>query len=173
MPQPDTLLCLRALAGARSKVGVNTNPACRYGDFEILQANANDLARFPDQSFDTILCNATLEHDPFFWKTLGEIRRVGKSGAVVAIGVPGFGRLRLGGFKGPLAWLARVGWLGQRILSEAWLVSTLTLAAHECPRDYYRFSPQAMREVFLAGMREVVVHQIMFPPRIVGAGRLP
>ncbi|MCC6355879.1 MAG: methyltransferase domain-containing protein [Verrucomicrobiae bacterium] len=173
VPRPDTLLCLRALTGARSKVGVNISAPCRHADFEIVRADANDLAAFSDRSFDTILCNATLEHDRFFWKTLAEIRRVGKPGAVVMIGVPGFDRLGLGSLKGPLAWLARAGWLGRLRLAEAWRLSTVTLAVHAHPLDFYRFSPDAVREVFMAGMEDVLVRRLMIPPRVIGAGRLP
>jgi hypothetical protein len=36
--------------------------------------------------------------------------------------------------------------------------------------DYYRFSEQAVREVFFEGMRRVRVNPIMFPPRIFGHG---
>jgi len=173
VPHPDTLLCLEALSGAPRKVGVNIEPACRYRDFEIVQADANDLAVFPDRSFDTILCNATLEHDRFFWKTLAEIRRVGKPGALVIIGVPGYARLGLGVLKGPLAWLTRAGWLWPKRLSGAWRASTLTLVMHDYPQDYYRFSPTAVRDVFMEGMRDVVIRRLMVPPRIIGAGRLP
>ena len=36
--------------------------------------------------------------------------------------------------------------------------------------DYYRFSEQAVREVFFEGMRRVRVKPVMFPPRIFGHG---
>lgn len=173
VPEADTLLCLEALSGARSKVGVNIRAAGRSGDFEIIQANANDMAGFADRSFDTILSNSTLEHDPFFWKTLDEIRRVARPGAVVIIGVPGYGRLGLGAFKGILSWLGRTGWFGRTQVFRAWPFSTVTLAVHYYPEDYYRFSAAAMRKVFMWGMREVIVRRIMAPPRIIGAGRMP
>ena len=39
--------------------------------------------------------------------------------------------------------------------------------------DYYRFSEQAVREVFFEGMRRVRVKPVMFPPRIFGHGYKP
>lgn len=41
---------------------------------------------------------------------------------------------------------------------------------HATPGDYYRFSPQAFREVFFKGTDDVEVRTIMLPPRIIGAG---
>jgi hypothetical protein len=39
--------------------------------------------------------------------------------------------------------------------------------------DYYRFSEQAVREVFFEGMTRVRVKPVMFPPRIFGHGYKP
>jgi SAM-dependent methyltransferase len=164
---PDSLLCLDALDGASEKVGVNLSPPSRFRDFEILQANANRLDIFDPCSFDTILCNATLEHDPFFWRTLEEVRRVGRPGALVVIGVPGYASH---------PWLER--FKRRRIaVTGRWLwgalrASTPTLVVHDYPGDYYRFSEQAVREVFFSGMCDVIVRRLMVPPRIIGAGRL-
>ncbi|HPA17696.1 MAG TPA: methyltransferase domain-containing protein [Verrucomicrobiae bacterium] len=168
VPGPDSLLCLDALAHAARKVGVNLDPPSQFRDFQIVQANANRLDMFESRSFDTILCNATLEHDPFFWRTLEELRRVGRPGAVVIIGVPGYASHR---------WLERIkrrgAASGGRRLSEAMRASTPTLVVHDYPGDYYRFSEQAVRDVFFGGMRDVKVRRVMVPPRIIGAGRLP
>lgn len=164
MPAPDTLLLLPALRQARRRVGLNLDGPHRFEGLEILQGNANDLACFRDGEFDTVLCNATLEHDPCFWKTLGEIRRVLKTGGLAVLGVPGydhpphpFGR-RL---------LKRLG-LGALFADT--LAGTPTLVLHHYPGDYYRFSAQALREVFFAGYREVDVRVLMNPPRLVGSG---
>jgi hypothetical protein len=59
--------------------------------------------------------------------------------------------------------------LGRRI--GRWLAGTPTLGIHNYPGDYYRFSAQAMTEVFLAGYQQVRVQAIMQPPRIIGWGR--
>jgi SAM-dependent methyltransferase len=172
VPGGDSLLRLAAFRAARTRVGVSLEGAYRGPDLEIFRGNANDLSRFPEASFDTVVSNATLEHDPFFWKTLSEMKRVLRPGGLLVIGVPGFARLRLDRLVSlfdklnPFRFLlaGRGTFLGS---------STVSLRVHEFPGDYYRFSEQAVREVFLAGMREVEVRRIMVPPRIIGRGRKP
>jgi len=171
VPSPESLLCLPALAGATEKVGVSLDGPSRFADFEILRGNANDLVAFPDGRFDAVLCNSVLEHDPRFWRTLAEIRRVARPGAVVAIGVPGYAPVppsralrrlrslgRLPGLRGSLgAWCERQS------------VATPTLVVHEFPGDYYRFSEAAVREVFLEGLLDPDVRTVLTPPRFVGS----
>ncbi|MEI7780614.1 MAG: methyltransferase domain-containing protein [Planctomycetota bacterium] len=169
VPSDDSLLCLPALRGAASRVGINLDGPHRHDGFEIVRGDANDMQCFGDSSFDTVLCNATLEHDPRFWLTLAAIRRVARPGAVVAIGVPGFDRLpsdtrlrRLGMLPGLPRWI--------RVPPAALACATLTLQVHDFPGDYYRFSPQAVREVFCAGLRDVSVETVLVPPRAIGSG---
>jgi len=167
-PDASTLLNLPALAGAAAKIGVNLAGPSQFGDFTIRQADANDLALFPDRHFDTVLCNATLEHDRFFWRTLAEIRRVARPGALVVLGTPGYAELP--GEPRRRRWLSRWAWLSGR--PDGWPLqhSTLTLAVHNYPGDYYRFSEQAFREVFFEGMTGVVIRTVLIPPRILGFG---
>jgi ABC-type dipeptide/oligopeptide/nickel transport system permease component len=113
VPTDDTLLCLPALAGARSRIGVNLDGPHRHGDFEILRADANSLASLPgfgDATFDTVLCNSVLEHDPFFWKTLAEMKRVTRPGGTIGIGVPGYAKLPVERRASRLA--AALSWIG-------------------------------------------------------------
>jgi SAM-dependent methyltransferase len=168
MPAPDTLLALPSLAGARSKLGVNLAPAAEFGGFRIVRADANDLGEIADGSFDTVLSNSVLEHDAFFWRTLAEIRRVARSRALIVLGVPGFTKLPI---ERVLRRLARVPGLGSRLGGLA--ASTLVLQRHPAPEDYYRFSPEAMRDVFLSGLEEIEIRTPMIPPRVVGAGIVP
>src|SRR5271166_1615924 len=91
---PDTLLNLPSLRACGSRIGINmqyegTTPAGR-----ILRGNGNDLSQFADAAFDVVVSNATLEHDPRFWLTLAEMRRVLKPGGLLLIGVPGYTRAR-------------------------------------------------------------------------------
>lgn len=167
-PSADTLLCLPALTGARTRIGVNLAPASRFADFQILQADANRLTCFADARFDTVLCNAVLEHDRCFWLTLAQIRRVARPGALIVVGAPGYTKLRAERHIGRLAKLPLAGSLCAGLVA-----STLTLQVHCFPGDYYRFSPQAVREVFLEGLEQVEVHTLLTPPRIVGAGIKP
>ena len=173
VPSAESLLCLPALAGATEKVGVSLDGPSRHAGFEILRANANDLSRFPDARFDTVLCNSVLEHDPFFWRTLSEIRRVARPGALVAIGVPGYGPTRAARAPWLVRRLARVPFVGRSIRAfvDGHDASTPTLLVHDFPGDYYRFSEQAMREVFLAGLEDVEVRTVLVPPRFIGVGR--
>ena len=112
--------------------------------------NANDMYMFEDESFDLVVSNATFEHDKYFWLSLAEIRRVTRPGGLVVIGVPGFTK------EG-----RRVGRRG-----------TVTYAVHYV-FDYYRFSEQAVRDVFFEGMDDVRVSAMLQPPRIIGHGRKP
>lgn len=170
-PDDSTLLNLPALASAREKIGINQAGSSRHRDFSILEANANAMTCFPDQRFDAVLCNAVLEHDPFFWKTLAEIRRVTKAGGFVAIGVPGYRQLP---FEKTLrGWLARLPRSSRRPDGLALQHSTLTLGVHHFPGDYYRFSEQAVRDVFFEGMQGVAIRTVLVPPRIIGAGIRP
>ena len=167
MPAADTLLCLPALAGAAERLGVNLDGPHDYGGFRIQRGDAHHLD-LPAARFDTILCNSVLEHDPTFWRTLAELRRVARPGALVVLGVPAFGpapRRRV------LARLRGLPVIGPRI--EARLASTPTLLPHHFPADYYRFSASAMREVLLAGLERIEVSVLLQPPRVIGAGTVP
>lgn len=167
VPDASTLLALPELKGASRRVGINLEGPARFGGFEIVGGNANAMPQFADGSFDLVLCNAVLEHDPQFWLTLGEIRRVLRAGGVAMVGVPGYVR-----GAGPVAKLAG---LAGRVLKSAWLdgvaASTPVLHVHDYPGDYYRFSEQAMREVFLAGYEVLEQRAVMRPPRLIGVGR--
>jgi SAM-dependent methyltransferase len=175
MPSEDTLLCLPSLAVARRRVGVNIAAPSSIQGFKIHQGHAHDLRMhdgFGDESFDTVLCNSVLEHDPHFWKTLKEMRRLLRPGGVIGIGVPGFATLPI---QRQVSRVTRVlSSLGvpSRLL-DPWQASTQTLTVHNYPGDYYRFSPQAVAEVFLEGFVATEVHTVMVPPRIIGFGVKP
>ncbi len=46
---------------------------------------------FADDTFATVVCNSTLEHDPFFFRTVYEMYRVAVEGATFVVGVPTYG----------------------------------------------------------------------------------
>lgn len=169
VPAEDTLLCLPALERATTKTGINLDGPHRFRDFDILRADANRMSCFSDDSFDTVLCNSVLEHDKHFWLSVGEMHRVTRPGGLIAIGVPGFATLTL---ERKALRLARILDRLQlpRALVDALEASTLTLQIHSFPGDYYRFSEQAVREVFLDGLRDTEVRTLLAPPRIVCAG---
>ncbi len=171
-PGPASLLRLRGFRDASRRVGLNLEPLTPDPGCECVTGNANTMTRFADGAFACVVCNSTLEHDPFFWKTLAEIHRVTAPGGRIVIGVPGFAGM------GPLAYAPRRSALGRvlrglaRLTGAAPLVAgTPTLGEHHFPGDHYRFSEQAVREVFLAGLRDVDVHRVLTPPRFIGQGR--
>jgi hypothetical protein len=78
--------------------GWTTEPSSKHFRPEVMGHPMTDLdtklhlymSRFADGEFAAVLSNATLEQDPYFWKTVGEIHRVTSSGGFIAIGVPGY-----------------------------------------------------------------------------------
>jgi hypothetical protein len=89
------------------------------------------------------------------------------------IGTPGYTYLPFETLKKCFRLLRRVP-IGGNLLTHEYLnwlsISTITVQVHNAPGDYYRFSPQAFREVFFEGMRDVEVYSVMFPPIIIGSG---
>lgn len=174
VPGEESLLRLPSLRGAASKIGINLDEAVDCGDYRIVQGNANAMSLFADGQFAAVLCNATLEHDRFFWKTLGEIQRVTAPGGFVAIGVPGYvgmGLESLAPRSTVLGALLRYCARGKH--SDTIRASAVTLGVHNFPGDYYRFSEQAVRDVFMAGLVDISTRVVMVPPRIIAWGRKP
>lgn len=167
VPDGSTLLALPELAAADRRVGINLDGPSAFDGFEIVGGNANAMPEFADGSFDLVLCNAVLEHDPRFWLTQGEIRRVLRVGGIAMIGVPGYVR------GSSLA--AKLAGVAARVVRSSWLdwvaASTPVLHVHDYPGDYFRFSEQAVREVFLAGFEVLEQRAVMVPPRLIGVGR--
>ena len=173
VPSAMTLLTLPSLKNAEEKIGINIEKSSRYGDIEIWQEDANEMANFPAERFDTVLSNATLEHDKFFWKTLAEIRRVTKPGGLIVLGAPGFGRSASEKWgKRIVRNIPMVGRSLERRF-ESRFASTLTLHVHNFPGDYYRFSAQTFHEVFFEGLINIEVFSVLMPPRIIGAATKP
>jgi SAM-dependent methyltransferase len=146
----DSLLRFPELAGAE-RYCLNLVQMPGDGEITAVTGNANDMRDvFEDDLFDLVLCSATLEHDKRFWLSVAEMRRVLKPGGLLIISVPGY-------VKDPDRDHGR---------------ATHTYRVHYS-FDYYRFSEQAVREVFFEDMRRVRVRPIMAPPRIFGHGYKP
>jgi SAM-dependent methyltransferase len=164
VPDGTALLAMPELTHCE-RIGINLVPPGRGDGFDVIQGNGNAMPMFADNSFDLVLSNATLEHDPRFWLTCAEIRRVIKRGGHVIIGVPGFD---------PSADTIQLGLLTPGVVDETeWQFSTLTFRYHGEPFDYYRFTELAVREVFFEGFTNVSVRKVMIPPRIIGLGTKP
>lgn len=170
VPSNKSLLCMKSMAKATEKVGINLDGPHEFMDFRILQGNANSMALFEDERFDVVLCNAVLEHDKYFWKTISEIKRVTKPGGVVVIGTPGYKYYKSEKFKSVLRRIPLVRNLSANQYLNMFFTATITFEIHEAPGDYYRFSPQAFKEVFFEDFDNVEVRAIMLPPRLIGVG---
>jgi SAM-dependent methyltransferase len=146
----DSLLRFPELAGAE-RYCLNLVDLPSEDGITAVTGNANDMRDvFEDDMFDLIMSSATLEHDKRFWLTLGEMKRVLKPGGLLIISVPGY----------------------VKDLERDEGRATHTYRVHYA-FDYYRFSEQAVREVFFDGMSRVRVKPVMFPPRIFGHGYKP
>lgn len=162
VPSADSLLAMDILRG-EERIGLNIEGNIGFGGFDIVEANGNDMSIFPTGHFDCVLSNATIEHDPFFWKTCAEIRRVLRVSGIAVIGAPGFtaqSSVATLGIEAP--------WKDDQW--RCWAKSALTFRYHGAPMDYYRFSPTAFRDVIFEGYRDVKIKSIMVPPRIIGHG---
>lgn len=95
----------------------------------LIEVNINNLP-FKNDEFDCIVSCSVFEHDKYFWKSLTEVRRVLKKGGLFIVGVPIYMQLKTDIFK-----------------------TTLTYKRHglSYDADFYRFSEQAVREVFFEG----------------------
>ena len=171
---PDSLLNLTSLEKFNSKTGLNMECFPSTDTITMVTGNANAMDQFTDNQFGCVLCNATLEHDAKFWLSVAEMHRVLKPGGLLVIGVPGYKGM------GPNYLASKSSWSGRLIRNFARLVKsgemmagTLTLGEHFFPNDYYRFSTQAVKEIFLNGFESVQTTQVMMPPRIIGWGRKP
>jgi SAM-dependent methyltransferase len=168
VPTIATLLHSPILADAE-RVGINLDGPYDYDGCRIVRGNANHMPQFSDEAFDLVLSNATLEHDPQFWLTATEMRRVLRPDGTLVVGVPGFTQAS-GGF-GRLVRKALIRTIGNNSKRMDWLVSsTPTYRVHNAPGDYYRFSTQAVRDVLFAGMADVTITSVMTPPRLIASG---
>jgi ubiquinone/menaquinone biosynthesis C-methylase UbiE len=169
----ECLLDMKSLHQASEKIGIDLTGPHETKGYKILKGNSNSMDCFQDNRFDAVLCNAVLEHDKYFWKTLSEIKRVAKPGGLIVIGVPGYSKARAEKIKGLWGRMPLVRRLQSHQYLNMFFTSTVTFQIHNWPGDYYRFSPQAVREVFMEGLEQVDVRTIMLPPRIIGIGTKP
>lgn len=170
IPSKKTLLSMKSLENASEKVGINLDGPYEFLDFKIFQGNSNSMDLFNDERFDVVLCNALIEHDKYFWKTLAEIKRITKPGGTIIIGAPGFKYFKLENLKRVLRKIPLIRSLNKNQYLNMFFTSTITFQIHNCPGDYYRFSQQAFEEVLFEDFENVEVNTIMSPPRIVGFG---
>lgn len=173
VPGGDGLLNMACLRHVPERVGLNLEGA-DCGEYQIIQGNANEMTAFADGRFAAVLCNATLEHDRAFWKTVAEIHRVTAPGGLIVIGVPSYSGMGLVDIAAPGSLLRRIiQYYSKGTYADVMLASAVTLGVHNYPGDYYRFSEQAAREVFMDGLTAVQTRLVMTPPRVIAWGRKP
>lgn len=169
---------LSALPG-HQRLGLSRAQPAFPPSYPVLVGDGNDMRGVADATVDLVLCNAVLEHDRYFWKTLAEIRRVLRPDGLVYVGVPAYARAR-----SPKARIANAlyrRWrhhpsplprcLGRWDRLGA-LDATATLTYHS-PPDYYRFSEDAVRHVLLDRLEVVHVEYVHRPVRLLAIGRKP
>jgi SAM-dependent methyltransferase len=160
-------------------IGVNlaVHQADGVRPYELIEGNANDLSAIPDGSITAVLTNAMLEHDRRFWSSLAEARRVLAPGGLLFVGVPGFRRERnvaqraLGALAERTSDLPAVHRVCNRLLNGTAVSATSTYMFHAAPHDYWRFSEQAVKEVFFEGFDCLELAEVMTPPRVIAVGR--
>ena len=173
IPSAESLLASKCLSGAKERIGINLDEPRDCPGFRIIQGNANAMDCFEDGRFDIVLCNAVLEHDKLFWRTIREMHRVTKPGGLIVIGTPGYRVYGVEKLQRALLRVPLIRRLETHRLFNALFWATVTYQVHDAPGDFYRFSEQAVREVLLHGLCEVQVTAIMLPPRIIGSGVKP
>lgn len=121
----------------------------------------NMRAIFAAGQFGTVFWINALAHDTHFWRTVDEIKRVLKPGGTLIVVTPCFNKSTAQGgvtVSGPK---------GNAIAD-----ATLTYRIHDAP-DYWRISPQAVRDVIFDGFEVLDLKTLMMPPRIFAVGRKP
>jgi SAM-dependent methyltransferase len=125
---------------------------------QFIRCNANNMRdSFADGQFGTVLCNAMIEHDKYFWRSLDEMKRVLAPGGILAIGAPGY--------------VARK-YLDDDIISEELPKATITFDVHSKP-DYWRFSRTAFKEVICEGLEILETCVVLRVPILVAVARKP
>jgi SAM-dependent methyltransferase len=174
-PAHQTLLTLPSLGGATERLGVGLDGEAEGEGYRIRRIDAHDLTEFADGAFQLVLSNSMLEHDGRFWLSLEEAKRVTAPGGHIVLGVPSFSRMGEVPGHQLIKLFSRIPFMGNRWRAArmAFEASSLTLGLHEFPRDYYRFSEQAMTDILLDGLEDISIRLILSPPRVIGIGRRP
>jgi SAM-dependent methyltransferase len=123
-----------------------------------VRCNANDMRDvFADGQFGTVLCNAMIEHDKYFWRSLDEMKRVLAPGGILAIGAPGYVPRKQ---------------LSDDLTNDTLDKATVTLDVHSAP-DYWRFSRMAYKEVICEGLELLDLSVVLRIPILVAVARKP
>jgi SAM-dependent methyltransferase len=124
-----------------------------------VECNSNDMrGTFEDNYFGTVMSNAVLEHDRYFWRSLDEMKRVLAPGGLLVIGAPAF--IPLNQTQATVSGLPKGS------------PATITYEVHARP-DYWRFSRQAFNYVVCEGLDLLELRVVSTIPSLVCVGRKP
>lgn len=124
------------------------------------RGSAQDMrGLFADNCFYTVISGTVLQHDKQFWLSLEEMKRVLAPGGVLMVAVPAFTK--------PRPRVKIINAKGNPVRNAA------ATSGIQGPPDYWRFSPQAVREVIFNGFEIKELRTFMMPPRVIGVGVKP
>lgn len=157
---PKSILAGEYFRGKPNRVGTNLGNRQMLDEADpvrYVRCNSNDMrAHFADGAFATVLSNAVIEHDRYFWRSIDEMKRVLAPGGLMAVGAPGY--------------VPREG-LKTELPAEI-KNATAVLDVH-MPPDYWRFSRQAFKEVICEGMEVLEIVAKLRVPVLIAVARKP
>jgi hypothetical protein len=115
-------------------------------------------SQFADGTFGVVISNRVLPRDKKFWRTQDEIRRILAPGGLLILVAPCFSVVP------NEAGVVAVGRKGNPVDTV-----TLTQKIHGAP-DFWRISPQAVKNVLFDGFEVREVQVKMVPPNLFGVG---
>jgi SAM-dependent methyltransferase len=141
------------------RFAINLIETKQENGISFVECNSNDMrGSFEDNYFGTVMSNAVLEHDQYFWRSLDEMKRVLAPGGLLVIGAPAF--IPIEQTKATITGLPE----GQ--------TATITYDVHARP-DFWRFSRQAFSFVICEGLDMLELRVVSIIPSLVCVARKP
>ena len=136
-------------------IGININKEhCgQFRHFSIEYCDAHKMT-FADEHFDCVISVMMLEHDPEFWLSVAEMKRVLKTKGSLIVAVPGYIN------DSTTNLTSRKFHLGN---------GTTVYESHGDP-DCYRFGLHFFEYYLLRDMHDTAVFHSKLPPRLIGIG---
>lgn len=158
-PGGKAILAGAYFKGKNDRFAINLQAQAQESGITFKMCNSNDMqSEFASGQFQSVLSNAVLEHDKYFWRSIDEMKRVLAPGGMLVVGAPGFIPLK--------QTKASISGLGED--SKA----TITYDVHARP-DYWRFSRQAFKSVICEEMQILELRVVGSIPRLVAVAQKP